>query len=57
MVLPEGSACQLAEGHYARCLPGEHCSTYGRAPAARRENSAAAVRELAGSAGIRERVG
>jgi hypothetical protein len=57
MVLPDGSACWLAEGRYARCLPGERCSPYGRAPAARRENSAAAVRELAGFAGGRGLVG
>jgi hypothetical protein len=44
-------ACWLAGGRYARCLPGERCSPDKGAPAARRENSAAAVRELAGSAG------
>jgi hypothetical protein len=45
------SACWLAGGRYARCLPGERRSPNGGAPTARRENSAAAVRELAGSAG------
>src|SRR6185312_13492413 len=48
---PRASACWLAEGRYTRCLPGEHRSPYEGAPTARRENSVAAVRELAGSAG------
>jgi hypothetical protein len=44
--------CLLARGgRYARCLPDERCSPNGGAPIARRENSAAAARELAGSAG------
>ena len=46
----------LAGGRYARCLPGERCSPDEGAPIARRENSAAAARELAGFAGASRRV-